>query len=708
MRWSDLIGMRVDQYQVIEEIGRGGAARVFRALDDTQPQQVAFKVLPIETDDRQSFMQRFKREAEVIQQLSHPNIVQVYGAGETDEFVYLALRLLEGGTLRQRIASERLSIQDACVYMIQIAMALNHAHRQGIVHRDVKPSNMLLDAAQPGRILLTDFGTAKIQNAAGLTKTGATVGTPEYMSPEQAEGREVDQRSDIYSMGCALYEAVAGRPPFMGNTSVSVLYQQVHAQPTYIRSYNSEAPRELWSVLRKCLAKRPEERYGSAEHLAEALQPFAEGLIQPTPAPWHEPQISRSALEGLMETPSRPVRQSSPLTPPALEGLGAMPPSVNGVNGQGAGGPIPLYLAGERAPNSRPTLGPRGPKPTVRLPVSSGRTGLLSSTAPNVPLEDQQRQAVSDFAAQLDAEERTTRVAQAGMRPTARPAPPTTPFDAISTMPTPVPPTRAPSSQPYRGPNSGPIRSSNSGPLHARTGGPALTARPSHTSGPLGGRPWDDWDDADYRAPTSGATSVPLNVDSLRAGINPRTLGKRRLRRRRPALVAAALTLLLAVGVGLGMGGIKLFARQSAPGTPTPHPTATLVPTATATAAQPTATATPNPQAALNHQAASAFRAITIAPFSDGACSSANAATQFSGAVFINLCMARGSAPGPVTVQVRQNGAVVRTLISNLHPSSSASYTQGHTLGAGAYDMLVTMQINGKQAVAADISFTVR
>ncbi|HEX8727003.1 MAG TPA: protein kinase [Ktedonobacterales bacterium] len=713
MRWSDLIGMRVDQYQVIEEIGRGGAARVFRALDDTQPQQVAFKVLPIETDDRQSFMQRFKREAEVIQQLSHPNIVPVYGAGETDEFVYLALRLLEGGTLRQRIASERLTTQDVCQYMIQIALALSHAHRLGIIHRDVKPSNMLLDAAQPGKILLTDFGTAKIQNAAGLTKTGATVGTPEYMSPEQAEGREVDQRSDIYSMGCALYEALAGRPPFMGNTSLSVLYQQVHAQPTYIRSYNSEAPRELWTVLRKCLAKRPEERYGSAEHLAEALQPFAEGLIQPTPAPWHEPQISRSALSGLLETPSRPLHQSSALTPPALEGLGVMPPGMNGVNGQSAGGPIPLYLEGERAPNSRPTLGPRGPKPTVRLPVSSGRSGLLSASGPNASLADEQRQAVSDFAAQLDAEERMARSATSGLRQTARPAPPTTPFDAYPTIPTPVTPTRAPSSQPYRSATSGPIRSAASGPLHARTGGPAPTARPSHTSGPLSGRPWDDWGDVGYRAPNSsamrGSTSVPVNMDSLRAGINPRTLGRRKLRRKAPALVAAAaLAVLLVVGVGLGMGGMKLFARQSAPGTPTPHQTATLAPTATATAAQPTVTATPNPQVALNHQAASAFRAITIASFSDGSCSSANAATQFSGLVFINLCMARGSAPGPVTVQVRQNGAVVRTLISNLHPSSGASYTQGHTLSAGSYDMLVTMQINGKQAVAADIAFTVR
>lgn len=739
MRWSDLIGMHVGQnhqYQVIEEIGRGGAARVFRAVDGSQARRVAIKVLPIETDDRQSFMQRFRREAEVIRTLNHPNIVQVYDADETDDFVYLVLRLLEGGTLRQRIASERLSPQDVCQYMIQIALALSHAHRQGIIHRDVKPSNMLLDLEQPGHILLTDFGTAKILNAAGLTKTGATVGTPEYMSPEQAEGREVDQRSDIYSLGCTLYEALAGRPPFMGNTPVSVLYQQVHAQPTYIRSYNSDTPPQLWSVLRKCLAKRPDERYGTAERLAEELQPFAEGLIQPTPPPWRTPQTRRLTMDGLSDSPSmpsRPLRETSrpvsaapPLTPPTLEGLGAN--GLPGSNGLAPGaGPIPLYLEGERAPNSRPTLGPRGPKPTVRLPSSrEGGTGLLSTSG---PLRFDERQAVADFAAQLDAEEYGSRAAPSGpaagstrSRQTGRLAPPASPTadafpmaDAFPTMPTPITPpitpTRAANSQPYQRPYQG----ATSGPLSARTYGPQRASTSMPLGGPVNGRSWDDWDEssgAGRRAPPSGqrgGASIPLDVNAIRAGVNPKTLGHRSRRRRTSTLVGAAvaLTLLVVVGVGLGMGGIKLFAKQSAPRHPTPHPTATLT-RATATATTVPATATPDAQALLNRQAASAFRAITIAPFTDGACSSAHMTTSFSGAaVFVNLCMANGSVPGPITVQVRQHGAVVRTLISNLRASSGASYSQGHTLSAGSYDMYVTMQISGKKAVADDITFTV-
>ena len=172
-----------------------------------------------------------------------------------------------------------------------------------------------------------------------------------------------------------------------------------------------------------------------------------------------------------------------------------------------------------------------------------------------------------------------------------------------------------------------------------------------------------------------------------------------------------AVVVLLAIAGAFGAGGLKLFARQAPPAHTTPRATATIaLPTATATAVKPTPTATPNAQQQLNSQAAQAFRAITLASFSDSACSSGSSATRFSSGspVYINLCMADSPAPGPVTVQVRHNGAIVRTLISNVYPSAGAYYTQGHTLGAGSYDMLVTMQINGKQAVAKDISFTVQ
>ncbi|MDE3230415.1 MAG: protein kinase [Chloroflexota bacterium] len=762
MQWNDLIGLQVGQYKVIEEKGRGGAARVFRAYDTQNERDVAFKTLPIETDDRLGFMRRFSREVAAIRSLNHPNIVEVYDSGEQDEFVYLVLAYMSGDTLRKRIASQRLSTQEACQYMIQIALALHQAHQQGIIHRDVKPSNMLLDLERPGQIFLSDFGTAKIVNMAGLTKTGSTVGTPEYMSPEQAQGQEVDQRSDIYSLGCALYETLAGRPPFVGSTPVSVLYQQVHAQPTYIRSYNAEAPRELWAVLRACLGKRPDERYGSAEQLAEALQPFADGLIQPTPAPW-QPPVTRQLTTDALTNPTRPTNparmlREEPATrmPPPFT-LAPLP--VTPEEGGAGIGPIPLPLNG-RAPTSRPILEARGARPTLRLPqTTEGGGGLLHTS-----MSSEEREALARHERQMEAEERQARqlasqrpgaasraqadASMGGLPPAYGGAPGSVASRSAPSEPLVPPPA-------YRAPNSSGAlgqRGVNSGPLPTRNGpsqpfGGTPSASPGTASGPLYGQysspnsgalggPGQRSPNSDYGAPRRGVTSGPItmaemrtaslgrqtqvsrpiNVGSLRRNMNHNSLGRGHRRRGGPPTqLIAGVVAVLALIVALGLGGMKLFARPAPVATPRATPRATLratatlpAPTITPTVAQPTSTATNTPQQILNSQAASAFRAITIAPYSDGACSASANTTTISGApVFVNLCMADSAAPGPVTVQVRQNGVVVRTLIQNLYPSVGASYTQGHTLAPGGYDMLVTMRINGATAVARDISFTV-
>lgn len=753
MRWSDLIGRTYGQYRIIEEIGRGGAAHVFRAYAEEDGRQVAFKALTIETDDRVAFMQRFSREATVIRALNHSGIVHVYDTGEVDDFVYLALQLVEGGTLRQRIASERISTQAACQYMMQIARALHYAHLQGIIHRDVKPSNMLLDKEHPGRILLSDFGTAKIINAAGLTKTGATVGTPEYMSPEQAEGREVDQRSDIYSLGCALYEILAGRPPFIGTSSLSVLYQQVHAQPTYVRGYNSEAPRELWDVLRMCLAKRPDERYGSAERLAEELQPFADGLIQPTPAPWHGSVTGIPHGERGSGSQLRPLRTGQPLPdsllPPSAPPSNPLFPGLQGLPAEGAG-PFHLELGGGRAPMSRPTYPVRKAPKTLNLPSSQGGSGLLGNQN-----SQENKQAMAAFQSQLEAEYLAANPTGAEIddRPTIKspnsmPHPDVLPTEKNSAAPN-SPGRRAPTSGPYRGPVSGagfpPVgRAPSSGQYRGQTSGPlgsdmrAPTSNPAspygvgyqrQTSGPLGGgyrSPTSRPVNGGYRSPASrpvgdgysGSTSRPI-APPAQVAIRSRPITfadmERSPKRRSlsmPALAVVVLAL-LAVGVGLGIGNMKLFANQSKTTRSViaqTKITATLpAVTPTATVAPPTATATPNPQSALNQQAASSFRALTTAPFADGSCSNGNATLHFnSGAVvFINLCMNGNPAAGPVSAVVRQNGATVRTLISNLYTSVNAYYSQGHTLPNGNYDMLVTMRINGNQAVVRDVPFTV-
>src|SRR5690242_641119 len=176
MSWNDLIGRQLGQYTIVEEIGRGGSSRVYRAVDPEMERDVAIKVLPNDAEDRVGFVRRFEREVQAVAQLNHPNIVAVYDRGETEEFVYLVMQIVGGGTLRQRLGRP-LSIPDATAGISQLALALHHAHQRGIVHRDVKPSNVLVDADNPRRLLLTDFGIAKLQGLRGLTKSGTTIGT---------------------------------------------------------------------------------------------------------------------------------------------------------------------------------------------------------------------------------------------------------------------------------------------------------------------------------------------------------------------------------------------------------------------------------------------------------------------------------------------------------------------------------------------------
>jgi serine/threonine protein kinase len=246
MEWSNLIGRSLgdnSEYEIIAELGRGGSSHNYRAWDRVGEREVAVKVIPNDAGDRQGFARRFEREVQAFAQLHHPNIVEVYGNGETDELVYLVMQRITGGTLHARLGRP-LPISEAAEAIIQMAQALHHAHQHGVIHRDVKPANMLVDEVNPRRLLLTDFGIAKIEGMRGLTATAKTIGTPEYMAPEQAEGRDVDHRADIYALGCVLYEALTGRPPFVGPKPVAVLYQQVHVRPPYLRGLNPQVPRD--------------------------------------------------------------------------------------------------------------------------------------------------------------------------------------------------------------------------------------------------------------------------------------------------------------------------------------------------------------------------------------------------------------------------------------------------------------------------------
>src|SRR5215467_13405707 len=203
---------------------------------------------------------------------------------------------------------------------------------------------MPLDAADPRYILLTDVGIAKLQGMLGLTKSGTTIGTPEYMSPEQAEGKDIDQRTDVYALGCVLFELLSGRPPFVGSTAVSVLYQQVHLRPPHLRAFNSEVPRELGRIVDQALAKHPEERFGTAELLAEALYPFSESYVP--------------SLPGLITFPETLPRATTGDPAPATDAAGPAP---------GDAGLLPplrdsrLTTSGHLTPHPAPALSPISP-----------------------------------------------------------------------------------------------------------------------------------------------------------------------------------------------------------------------------------------------------------------------------------------------------------------------------------------------------------
>jgi len=285
--WSELIGERLGDYEIVSEIARGGMSRVYRAHDLAHDRDIAIKVMAVGSDgsDMTNFAHRFRHEAQAVELLDHPNIVKVFDAGQSDEFVYMIMQLVEGGTFRTVLQPGKpMPIADACSYIIQMARALHHAHMHHVIHRDVKPANMLIDASDRSHMLLADFGIAKIIGQKGVTKTGTAVGTPEYMAPEQAKGEEIDPRADIYGLACVLYEALAGRPPFVGPTALSICYQHVHTRPAYIRGFNTEVSRQLALVVEQALAKNPRDRYPTAEAFATALYPFTEpaGAIRRT------------------------------------------------------------------------------------------------------------------------------------------------------------------------------------------------------------------------------------------------------------------------------------------------------------------------------------------------------------------------------------------------------------------------------------------
>ncbi len=301
---DDLIGKSLGQFEILEEIGRGGMATVYRSRQSSIKRIVAIKVLPRTLLHDPSFYERFVREVDVVAHLEHPHILPIYDYGEVDGSPYIAMRYLAGGSMAQWLRRGLPPLEKLVKPMRQIAAALDYAHQQGVIHRDLKPGNVLLD--ENDNAYLSDFGIARVLNS-NLTGS-AIIGTPAYMSPEQANGLPLDARSDIYSLGVVLFELITGRSPFEAETPVALLLKHINEPIPSLRSLRPELPLEAERVVVKATAKHPDGRYASASDLAEA---FAAALHAPPATGSYNDDGQATVMEagGLPKpTPATPMR----------------------------------------------------------------------------------------------------------------------------------------------------------------------------------------------------------------------------------------------------------------------------------------------------------------------------------------------------------------------------------------------------------------
>lgn len=274
------------RYKLLERVGTGGMAEVYRARDELLGREVAVKVLSERLSQDRSFVERFRREAQSAANLNHPNIVSLYDYGSEGSSYYIVMEFIEGRSLAEIISEDApLLPERAAEIASDVAAALERAHSAGIVHRDIKPGNIMITTA--GRTKVTDFGIARAIGPGDqtMTQTGMVIGTASYLSPEQAQGDPVDARSDVYSVGIVLYEMLAGKPPFAGDTPLAVAYKHVREDPRRLAQVNPDVPGALDAIVMKALSKNPVNRYAHAGEMHSDLERFRAGQrVQATPA----------------------------------------------------------------------------------------------------------------------------------------------------------------------------------------------------------------------------------------------------------------------------------------------------------------------------------------------------------------------------------------------------------------------------------------
>src|ERR687892_515960 len=264
------------RYRIVRKLGTGGMANVYLAEDEVLGRRVAIKILNDRHAGDDQFVERFRREAKNAASLSHPNIVSIYDRGEAEGTYYIAMEYLDGRSLKELIVARGPApVNVAIEYARQILAAIRFAHRHGIVHRDIKPHNVLVDAE--GRLKVTDFGIARA-GASQMTEAGSIIGTAQYLSPEQARGAPVDQSSDLYSTGIVLYELLTGMVPFTGDTPVEIAMKHLSQTPEPPSAKRPEVPRDLDFVVLRALAKDSEDRYRTAAEMDSDLERIGRGV----------------------------------------------------------------------------------------------------------------------------------------------------------------------------------------------------------------------------------------------------------------------------------------------------------------------------------------------------------------------------------------------------------------------------------------------
>jgi basic membrane protein A len=304
---EDLTGKQLGPYQIVAPLGEGGMAAVYRAYQPAMERYVALKVLPRHFADDPRFAARFQREAKLLAQLQHPHILPVHDYGQFEGYSYIVMPFVPSGTLTDSMQGKPLPLARIRQVISQVGDALNYAHSRGMVHRDVKPSNVLID--ESGNCLLTDFGLARmVETSVNLTATGTIMGTPAYMAPEQGSGHKIDARSDIYSLGIILYEMATGRVPYRAETPIAVVYMHISSPLPLPRSVNPDLPEAVERVILKALAKNPDERYQTAGDLVAAL----DRAIAETPAVTsvsETPPTTEATYVGVGPTLSAPLEE---------------------------------------------------------------------------------------------------------------------------------------------------------------------------------------------------------------------------------------------------------------------------------------------------------------------------------------------------------------------------------------------------------------